>query len=229
MAALWALPVTLVCTFITIAKPGYLLPLLPLAALVVGGYYARARHQGTAIGLIAAQAIVNIMSFMVLAPASPSVTGGNVRYRDKPLWQRLASDLQPLTFPTAHTIAESDARVSELLKLVAASCPSGHLVVMVDTQPVDWRRVMWYFPSATAIQVLNGVHNFIAQNTEFTTVSDEGVELETTCPVIWLAPDDGPGGVAQPPDIIATVPHLGWMTRPGTFRLTRRAFEPVVP
>jgi len=228
MALLWACPVSLVCTVVAIAKPGYLLPLLPLAALIIGGYYARAGRPATAISLIATQAIANVAAFVVLAPAPPSVTGGNVRYRDKPLWQRLASDLQPLTFATAQTIVESDARVNELLKLVATSCPSGHLVIMVDTQPVDWRRVMWYFPSATAIQVVNGVYNFIARNTEFTTVSDEGVEVETTCPVIWLAPDEGPGGVARPPDVIATAPHLGWMTRPGTFRLTRTAFEPVV-
>ena len=120
VACAWTLPILLFCVVLVIAKPGYLLPFVPLAAIVIGGFYARFTPR-VAATLIAAQAAVNILHFLWLSPFPAAMTGGDIRYQDKPIWQRLASDLQPMTFPTRFTVASSDRHVQNLLQHVEAT------------------------------------------------------------------------------------------------------------
>jgi hypothetical protein len=220
LAILWLAPWLLVFILVHIAKPGYVLPVLPLATLVVAGFYAR-QQRGVAFALIVAQAVVNIAQFALLTPASQASLGGTERYRDKTLVRRAASDLATLTFPTAFTIARSDERVAQLMTLVSEVCPSGDPIVMAQTEPVDWRRVMWYLPSASAVYLVQDKATFIGRDTDFSRVPEGGVSLHTFCPVIWITPDDNPPESLKRGSI--PVQHLGWMTPAGTIRLTPTA------
>ncbi len=221
-ACTWALPILLFCVVLVLAKPGYLLPFVPVAAVILGGYYARFRP-ATAAALVAAQALVNVGHFLWVMPLSAAVTGGELRYQDKAFSQRLASDLQPLTFPTRFTITESDQRVTDLLSF-AASCPEHARLIVVDSAPVDWRRVMFYLPDATAIHAGAAGVDFVGRHTDFAAIPPQGTDFTTACPVIWLSPDTGPGGVTAltgaPP---TPIPHLGWTTAAGTLHVTPAA------
>jgi 4-amino-4-deoxy-L-arabinose transferase-like glycosyltransferase len=221
----WLLPILLFCVVLVIAKPGYLLPFVPPAVIVVSGFYARqTRH--VAIALIVTQLVVNVAHFMLARPASVATTGGTTPYRDKPFWQRMASDLQALTFPTRSTVDQSDARVQELRGLVASTCPNRGPVIVVELAPVDWRRVMFYFPAATAIHVTSAGVDFVGHETDFAAPPPDGVDIVTSCPVIWLSPDEGPGGVQQPAAAASVVPRLGWTTPPGRIHVAPTSVSP---
>ena len=225
----WALPILLFCVVLVIGKPGYLLPFVPLAAIVVGACYARFTPS-TAAALIFTQAIVNAAHFLWVSPFPPAMTGGEARYRDKPVWQRMASDLQPLTFPTRVTIRQSDQRVDELLRLAAESCPHERNVIVVDTEPVDWRRVMFYLPEATAIHAGTLGIDFVGHHTDFVAVPQDGADFVASCRIIWLSPDEGPGGVAIPRDRSRTrIAHLGWTTDAGMLHVTPTSLIQATP
>jgi hypothetical protein len=216
---LWLLPGLLMCLLIHIAKPGYLLPVVPVGLLVIAGVYGRSKPK-VAATLIAAQAAVNVMYFILTPPLSASLTGGSTPYREKPMWQRALSDMEALTFPTAKRIEQSDRLVGTLLNWVSQTCPSRNPIIVVGAEPVDWRRVMWYLPEATAVHAIGSRVDFIGRHTDVAPLPEGGLELHTTCPVIWVAPDRGPGGVARPDATVRPVPLLGWMTAPGTVRVT---------
>jgi len=211
-ALLWCVPLLLVLTFVMIAKPGYILPGLPVAILIVAGFYARLPAP-LAMSLVALQAVTNIAHFALVTPYTEP--DNSLLYRDKTMLARAASDFAGLTLSTAPTIARSDERVRELLDFVSRSCPALDPVVVADIEPVDWRRVMYYLRAANAVYVFNGKGTYIGTRTDFTTVPPEGVELRPTCPVMWLAPDFGLGGVQKPGGAATRVPHLGWTTPPG--------------
>ncbi len=223
LAWAWALPILLFSVVLVIAKPGYLLPFVPLAAIVIGGFYARFTPR-VAATLIAAQAAVNILHFLWLSPFPAAMTGGDIRYQDKAIWQRLASDLQPVTFPTRFTVAVSDRHVQNLLQHVDATCPTRRPIILADLAPVDWRRVMFYLPDATAIHSTASGVDFVGHDTNFVSLPPEGREITAECPVIWLSPDEGPGGVPLPRTASrAPIPHLGWTTAAGTLHVTPTA------
>jgi hypothetical protein len=216
----WALPMLLFAVALVLAKPGYLLPFVPLAAIVIGAFYARLSPR-IATGLIVAQGIVNVAHFLWLSPFPEAITGAEARYHDKPAWQRIASDLQPLTFPTRFTIAASDRAVRGLLAFVETECPGHQPVILADLAPVDWRRVMFYLPDAIAIYANGNRVDFIGHETDFASVPPEGREISADCPVMWLTPDEGPGGVPMPRDASRQrIPNLGWTTAAGTLRVT---------
>ncbi len=220
-AWLWAAPVLALCVVWVIGKPGYILPLMPLTAIIAGAACAR-MQPGLAMSVLAAQVVVNTAQFTLLSPLPASATGGSARYAEKPWWQKVLSDVQPVTFPTVFTIEQSDERVRQLRDVVEQSCPAGNPVVVADLQPVDWRRVMWYFPRATAVHLSAAGVDYIGKEGRFepVTAPDE-IQVQTSCPVLWLAPDPSENGRIRPTPQATTVPHLGWTTPAGTVRVTR--------
>lgn len=218
LAALWLAPWLIEFVVIHIGKPGYVLPLLPLTAVVLAGFYAR-QPRRVAFALIGAQAVINIAQFALLTPASEAALGGTALYRNKTILQRAASDLQTLTVPTAFTIAQSDERVAQWRTLAATLCPSGDLVVVAG---VDWRRILWYLPAAAAIHVTQNGVAFIGTHTDFAPVAASGVSLRTACPVLWLDSDDHSTEQLKP-SAATEVPHLGWTSPAGTLHVTPTA------
>lgn len=215
MAMLWVGPWLMFLVFIHIGRPGYVLPLLPMASMIVGAFYAR-RHPAIAAAFIALQAIANAAQFRALTPFSEAATGGTASYRSKSMLQRAASDLQPLTFPTRFTIADSDARVGRLQQFVADRCPGGDLVVVAGAGPIDWRRVMWYLPEATSIYVDDAKPALVARHTDFSPVPAEGLTLHPPCPTLWIVSDAGTPSMPAFARTATAHPGLGWTTPPGT-------------
>ncbi len=119
----------------------------------------------------------------------------------------MAADLTGVTEMTAFAIRQSDRRLQSLLDVVDRTCPGRTPLIVAG---VDWRRVMWYLPEATAIEVVNGRVLGIGRHTDASAITPSGEELQTSCPVIWLASGEGADGVSRPADVTETVPHVGW-------------------
>jgi hypothetical protein len=218
-AALWAVPWLLEFVVVHIGKPGYVLPLLPLLCVILAGFYAR-RGRWALVTLISAQIAANIGYVTLLAP--PAVRSGpEVRYRDKPLLQRLKSDLQPVTFPTLATLAESDARVDALLAIDRSTCRSGKWVGVAGAEPIDWRRAMYYLPVAHVIRLLpNGETPSIGRNGDVVDVPPSGMSISSECGLLWMADRRPPLNTAAPG---RHVDGVGWMFPSGSGRVTREA------
>ena len=111
--------------------------------------------------------------------------------------------------------------MQELVAFATESCPEKHNVIVVDTAPVDWRRVMFYLPDAAAIHAGALGIDFVGHQTDFKAIPQEGADFVASCRVIWLSPDEGPGGVSIPDATPRTrIGHLGWTTAAGTLRVT---------
>jgi hypothetical protein len=218
----WSLPWLAVCLLVHIGKPGYVLPLLPVASLLLAGFYARWRP-GARVAVVALQSVLNVAHFTLLPAELPaSVTGGTLPYREKSVVQRAASDLQPLTFPTRATIARSDEHVRRLLATVTRVCPSGTAVIVASAEPVDMRRVMWYFPGATVVHIVDERVLNIGERGSLSPVGDDARSIATPCPALWLAPD-----AAAPPTVlqarVARVPGVGFVIENAVVEVNRKA------
>ena len=218
-AALWAVPWLLEFVVVHIGKPGYVLPLLPLVCIILAGFYAR-RGRWALVTLISAQIAANIAYVTVLTPAGAS-SSPEVRYRDKPLLQRLKSDLQPVTFPTLATLADSDARVDALLAIDRATCRSGEWIAVAGADPIDWRRAMYYLPLANVIRLLpNGETPAIGRSGDVVDVPPSGMSISSECGLLWMTDKPPPVNTGAPG---RHVDRVGWMFPPGSGRVTREA------
>ena len=81
-------------------------------------------------GVLALVVVANAAQFLWLGPPSDSTVGRALLYRDRGRLQRVLSDLEAITMPTAWTINESDRRVAMLQQFVARTCPSGAAIIV---------------------------------------------------------------------------------------------------
>jgi hypothetical protein len=212
LVVLWALPWLVLLIFVHIGNPGYVLPLLPIACLIIGASYAR-RSTVVFIGLVALQAAVNLAQVALFVPSVTSPGTPIVRYRDKTLLQRMASDLQPLTFPTRATIRRSDEAIDHLLS-VASDCIGGTWVVVAGAEPVDWRRTSYYLPHATAIRLSgDDLPEHIGRGGDFVHVSPDPSPIASACGLLWMS---GAVSVAALPTGGRHLEGLGWVFPPGS-------------
>ncbi len=217
-ASWWALPWMAVFLLVLIAKPGYVLPLMPLASVLLAGFYSRG-GRATLAALTTAQAIANIVYITCLMP--PAADPRAARYRDKTVLQRIASDIAPLTFPTRATLRTSDRHIADL-QSVAASCAETDWVLVTGAGTVDWRRAMYYVPSARAVYLVDGRPTFIGIDGDFAAASDSGTTLTSSCGLLWLL-DERPPAALGPG--ARRVNDLGWMMPAGSGRVTRESIS----
>lgn len=218
-AALWIVPWLLEFVFVHIGKPGYVLPLLPLVCIVLAGFYAR-RGRWALVAVISMQIAVNLAHVTALTPVGAD-SGPVVRYREKSLMQRLKSDLQPLTFPTLATLADSDARIDALLAANRSKCHSGEWIAVAGTDPIDWRRAMYYLPLARVIRLRPGGETpSMGRNGDPIEVPPSGMSISSECGLLWI---DG-----KPPQLTTTargspLEGVGWVFPPGSGTVTSEA------
>jgi hypothetical protein len=212
LIVLWAVPWLVLLIFVHIGNPGYVLPLLPIACLIIGSSYAR-RSTVAFTGLVVLQAAVNLAHVALLVPSVTPPGAPIVRYRDKPLLQRMASDLQPLTFPTRATIRRSDEAIDHLLS-VASDCTGGAWVVVAGAEPVDWRRTSYYLPHATAIRLSgDDLPEHIGHGGDFVAVSPDPAPIASGCGLLWMS---GGVPVAGLPTGGRHLEGLGWVFPAGS-------------
>lgn len=212
LIVLWALPWLVLLIFVHIGNPGYVLPLLPIACLIIGASYAR-RSPVVFVSLVALQAAVNLAQVALFVPSVTPPGTPSLRYRDKTLLQRMASDLQPLAFPTRATIHRSDEAIDHLLS-VAADCIGGTWVVVAGAEPVDWRRTSYYLPHATAIQLSgDDLPEHIGHGGDFVHVSPHPSPIASACGLLWMS---SAVSVAALPTGGRHLEGLGWLFPPGS-------------
>jgi hypothetical protein len=217
--ALWSMPWLAEFLFVHIGKPGYILPLFPLACIILGNFYTR-RGPAVLLAIVVLQVAANLAYVTLLSP-SASNAETRKRYADKTLLQRMASDLQPLTFPTRATVLAADDRIDKLLALRRSVCPAGDWVIVAGVDPIDWRRVMYYVPSAQAIHVLpDGSPAFIGRNGDFRDVPESGTAIASDCGLLWIGDENlhnSPAADGRP------VAGIGWLLPSGSGMVTRGA------
>ena len=225
LLVLWAGAWLLLLLFVHIGNPGYVLPLLPVLALILGSWYGRQRTSVWA-ALVVTQAVGNVALVTLLSP--PSAIANEPRYRDKPFLDRLASDWRPLTFPTIAHIRESDDAINQLLSL-ASSCDRGPWVVAAGIEIVDWRRTTYYLPDAVAVRLQeNNLPQGLTRNRRFISVGDEPLPVASPCGLMWLSSEEtvhgrpaggrylhGFGWVFPPGSGHASATGLSWSPTPG--------------
>jgi hypothetical protein len=129
------LPMLLVFTLLHFGKQGYLLPLLPLAYLYVAATLsARARQSLSIIGIAL---ILQIVQFLLASPPSAEAMGAGRRYADKTLFQKIATELEPMAFATASNIVREDARVATFVDRMMRDCRDSRVVVINSGGAID--------------------------------------------------------------------------------------------
>lgn len=207
--ALWLVPWLVLFLGIHIAKPGYVLPVLPISWLILSAFYAGFKRNAW-LSILALAAGGNLVYFCALKPFAPELTGGRQPYRSKSILQRALSDAQPLTFPTAWTIRDSDAKVKELHSAVSRVCPRAVPLIVAGAENVDARRVMWYFPHASVLyvegaQVIQG-----RIQRQFVQPGALPEQVVSDCNLLWV--DDASNGPPQalPPNAVP-LPGVGFL------------------
>ncbi len=204
----WVAPILAVFVFIHFAKPGYVLPLVPLAFLALMTGLAPLGRRGTAA--LAGIALVGAVQFLALGPLPASVTGGDMRYGDKTLLQKIASDLEPVTFASAATIAGTDARIDQVRRTVEERCPADGVVLVSDGGPINWRQAMYYLPALHVLR-LSALQEPLLMGQDRQTVVLESVDpLQSACRAIWIGetPATIPAAGSPPPVIEQILPGV---------------------
>lgn len=209
----WALPQTTLLLAVHIGRPGYVLPLVPLAAIVIAFQYSRLKPVA-ASAAIAGACLVNVGHFVWLAPWSLEAMGGARLYAQKTVIQRVLSDLEPLTWPTRVTIRRADEGVHTLRTVSARTCPSGSQIVLVSSGTVDWRRAMWYLPDGIVIRLAPDDRTVLGAATQREAALEPAGGWRSDCPVLWLTSAQGAPDELR--DAQAVGSGLGWLTAPAT-------------
>lgn len=183
-AAAWVVPMLAVFLFLHFPKPGYLLPLLPLAFLALMTGLAPRGRRGTV--LLAGIALAGGLQFLALGPLPASVTGGGLRYGDKTLLQRLATDLEPVTFASARTILDVDARIDRVRGAVGGRCRAGGVVLVSDGGPLDWRQALYYLPAHHVVRAAAPEGPLMVAHRRQVAVRASLERLPSPCPAIWI-------------------------------------------
>ena len=229
LVVLWALPWLVLLIFVHIGNPGYVLPLLPIACLIIGATYAR-RSPVAFVGLVVLQAAVNLAQVALFVPSvTPPPGAPGPRYRDKTLLQRMSSDLQPLAFPTRATIRRSDEAIDRLLSATSA-CTGGAWVVVAGTEPVDWRRTSYYLPHATTIMLsANDLPERIGHAGDFVRASTDPLPIASACGLLWMSSAASMAALPTLPTGGRHLEGLGWVFPPGSGQVSSSGITWVRP
>ena len=193
-AAAWTAPMLSVFLFLHFPKPGYLLPLVPLAFLALMAGLAPMGRRGTIA--LAGIAVAGGVQFLALGPLPASVTGDGLRYADKTLLQRLATDLEPVTFASARTVAGVDSRIDLVRRAVDERCDADGVIVVSDGGAIDWRQSMYYLPAHRVVRAALPDDPLMVAYGREVAVHAALERLQSACPAIWIG--DEPAAAALP-------------------------------
>jgi hypothetical protein len=151
--AMWVVGYLLTCLLVHFPKPGYLLPLLPIMALILSGSSGRLSRGGL-LAAMAAVALLNTIQFTLIQPFPAAAVGAGMRYGDKSMAQQVRTEANSVLRPSAPSIRALDRLLSGFLGAVESRCGEGHRLVIVQAGgTITWRHAMFYLPDATVVQV----------------------------------------------------------------------------
>ena len=213
-AAGWFVPMLAVFLFVHFPKPGYLLPLVPLVFLALTVGLAPLGRRGTVA--LAGIAVAGGVQFLALGPLPPSVTGGGLRYGDKTLLQRLATDLEPVAFASARNIAGMDAQIDRVRRAVGERCGADGVTLVSDGGAIDWRQALYYLPAHHVVRATEPGEPLMVAHHREVAVHASLDRLLSACRAIWIG--DEPAVAALPdspaPIVEPMLPGL-WSVRGG--------------
>jgi hypothetical protein len=193
LTALWALPCLLFYVLVHMAKPGYLLPLVPVLCLAAAFHYGQEPRATVRWMIALLHVVAGALFFLVARPWTGAEIGEGLRYSGKTLPQKARSDLNGIYFPTRHTIEQGDRQLEEFQGAVQAACHGAHGSVIVgeDGPGLNWRRLMYAFPEAVVVRVPapSDAAVMVAQGRRFE-VQDGPVELAQPCPTFWVLSEE---------------------------------------
>ena len=211
VAILWAAPWLVLVLAIHIGRRGYILPLVPLAVLVIAGYYARQRRS-IGVALVSLQLVANVAQFAWLGPLPATTAGGAELHKNKSISARIASDLDAVTFPTAWTIAASDRRAAALSALVGDTL-SGARSDHRRRGGLAARAVV--FPAGVGHQPERGSGALRRARHELRWRPDRRRELRNALPSDLAVQGDNGRATALTPADARPAPGVGATTEPG--------------
>jgi hypothetical protein len=181
----WALPSLATFVFLHIGKPGYLMPLVPLACLYAAAGLGSNGRRGAV--LLAGIALVNTVQFLTLAPLTGASVGEGLKYASKSVWQRRLTDLAPIAFATRATMRQEDRRLEAVVREVQRACPGGGVVLVSPGGEIDWRRAMFYLPGDSVVRLDEGRGPLAVASRQRLRFEDARLPLLSPCDPLWIA------------------------------------------
>lgn len=167
-----------------IAKPGYVLPLLPACFISVESRLWFLRR-AVVVPAVALAVVLNVSMFVLGRPFSTSSTGGSLKYASKTITQKILTELNAVTFATKLTIDREDYELAGLLS-IAATCNVGAGIVETGTGDISWRQAMYYLPDKWVIEdpAMTGQPVRVAKAFKTVSVPQAGLTLSDSCGLI---------------------------------------------
>ena len=207
-------PLLAVFLFLHFPKPGYLLPLAPLAFLALMAGLAPMGRRGTIA--LAGIAVAGGVQFLALGPLPASVTGGGLRYGDKTPLQRLATDLEPVAFASARTIAGVDSRIEAVRRAVGERCDADGVILVSDGGAIDWRQAMYYVPAHRVVRASLPDEPLMVAYRREVDVNVSLERLQSACPAIWIGEEPAAAALPDFPAPIIEPVSAGLLVGPWT-------------
>lgn len=191
-AALWAIPGLLFYLLVHMAKPGYVLPSLPVAWLALAFLYGQEPRAVLRVALAAAQLLTGAWQFLAAGPATGDAIGEGVKYSQKSGLQKARVELNSVLQTTRAAILLSDRQIEALDRELRASCPGAAGIVLVgrDHQGPSWRKLMYVFPEAASVRLPANPGDawMVASGRRITAVEDGELSLPEVCRTYWVDP-----------------------------------------
>lgn len=215
LAAAWAVPMLSVFVAVHFGKPGYLLPLIPLACLYVAA--GLSVHGRRGVGLLGLATALQVLQFLLATPLGAEVTGGTKRHANKTLSEKLATELSPMTFASRETLRQSDHDLQAFRGVVESHCPGdgdgdGGVVVVGAGASVDWRRTMYYLPGDLVVRYEHAEVLQAAAHHQMRIITSSE-DVQSACAPLWSG-ETLPAGIQAVP--AADTSALWIMTMPAT-------------
>ncbi len=199
-AALWVLPGLSFYLLVHMAKPGYVLPAVPAACLLLAFLYGQEPRRALRATLVAGQVLMGGWQFLLAQPASGAAIGEGTRYARKTWIQKARVELGSVLQTGRHAIARSDRELTAIGRELHSACPGAQGVVLVgrDGAGPNWRQLMYLFPEAVSVRLpaSRSTPWMTARGRRLTVVPADELSVTEVCQTLWVDP---------PPEVLETL------------------------
>jgi hypothetical protein len=191
-AALWVLPGLSFYVLVHMAKPGYVLPAVPAACLVLAFLYGQEPRRLLRAVLVAGQILAGGWQFLLAQPGSGTAIGEGTRYARKTWVQKARIELNSVLQTGRRAITRSDRELTAIGRELRSACPGARGVVLVgrDGAGPNWRQLMYLFPEAVSVRLpaSRGTPWMTATGRRLTVATGADLSVGEVCQTLWVDP-----------------------------------------